>query len=689
MSEARQPPTDVRAGTRIHTIRATPGELRFVVEQSQDSHEVWMRASLPVVPDADVAVALAIVKAMMAPGPLRVDAPVDESLIRRLPEIQALLRSWRMGGDWPELDVLRYPVEVVCPLSAAPSRAPERGTAAFFSGGVDSFSTLLRNPDVTHLVYVAGMDVPVGATYDDHHAAMREIAAEVAERLGRSLITAETNVRQLYEPTLASNASAPTRLAAVARFAAPEVARFYVAADHSHEWVIDNRLPPHADHLWGTAGIEIAADGAELRRTGKVEQIADHEVVRDTLRVCWHEAGSGRNCGRCEKCLRTMVALEALGKRRDFPTFPPELDLGAVATTRPANRSEVIYWTENLELAIERGARRELIEAIEACIANAELAARAGSRPPRLVTNPSRGDERLLYMSPRARLELAGARAVILCVGSYDGSGNYGDIAQIQAAVEMLGALGEHVVALPVVELRWAERHAAQGLEAAPGFAPDRVLYFGTAEENPDWLAAERGLVPATLPAGLDYAATYLYGGGYLNERWGARKVRMAQATDALARTCVDAPGVVCSGLQIEPVWARALGWPERELLRRTERIGVRDPLSLQAAAELADESGAPGATVTGDDAVGIIARSRDGATEVDDARLRLNLHVCAGDWVSDEPDALVGYLSRFVAGLATATGKALAIQPLIAYDDDRVSERPAADRLLDSLRGR
>jgi Polysaccharide pyruvyl transferase len=648
-----------------------------------------MRTSVPVVPGADVAVALAFVKAMMEPGPLRLDAAVDETLIRRLPEIQALLRAFRIGGDWPELDVLEHPVEVLCPFTAPPPRPQDRGTAAFFSGGVDSFSTLLRHPDITHLVYVAGMDVPVGEAYDDHHAAMCEIAAGVAQRLGKRLITAETNVRELYEPTLVSQASGATRLAAVARFVAADIARVYVATDNSYEWMADNRLGPIVDHLWGTGGLEIVADGAELRRTKKVEQIADHAVVRDSLRVCWAQAGAGRNCGRCEKCLRTMVALEALGKRGSVATFPPTLDLGAVAATRPANRPEVVYWIENLELAIERGAAAELIEAIEACLANVEPAARAAPRPPAVVPNPDRGSERMLWISPRARLELEDARAAFLCVGSYDGSGNYGDIAQVQAAVDLLGALGDGVAAMPVVELAYAERHAAQGLVEAPGFAPERVLFFATEEQNPNWLAAELGLVPATLPAELAYAATYLYGGGYLNEQWGPRKLRMAQAAEALARTRVEAPDVVCSGLQIDPAWAAAVGWPQRRLLRRTERLGVRDPLSLVAAAELADESGAPPATITGDDAIGVLARFRNGAgARGDRAALRVNLHAGAGDWMSDDPDALVAYLSRFVAEVGRASGRRLEIQPLIAYDDDRVSDREVAARVLEAIGG-
>ena len=55
-----------------------------------------------------------------------------------------------------------------------------------------------------------------------------------------------------------------------------------------------------------------------------------------------------------------------------FETLPDQVDLEAVAAIRPANRPEVDYWRENLELAIRKAADPGLIDAIESCLHNLE-----------------------------------------------------------------------------------------------------------------------------------------------------------------------------------------------------------------------------------------------------------------------------------------------------------------------------
>ena len=81
-----------RTALKIRDVRAVPHELRFTVETAGREHELWARTSLPVVPGADVAVALTFTVAMAQGGRLEVDAPVDETLVRWIGEIEAVLR---------------------------------------------------------------------------------------------------------------------------------------------------------------------------------------------------------------------------------------------------------------------------------------------------------------------------------------------------------------------------------------------------------------------------------------------------------------------------------------------------------------------------------------------------------------------------------------------------------------------
>lgn len=679
--------TAVVAGTTtITAVQARAHEIEFTVRHRDASERIWVRTSLAVVPDADVAVALSLIPAMIEGDRLEVEAAVDESLVARVPEISTVMTLFAAIADWTPARPIGPGIELACPTTPTPARQPDRGVAAFFSGGVDSYATLARHPEITHLIYVAGLDLPPGPAFHSLHEAARASVHEVAAARGKAVITVETNARDLYRPGVAGPLFFGSILGAVSRLVAPEVARVYIPSSQAYRWMLENSSHPILDHLWGGPGLEVVHDGAELTRPAKLELIAEDELARGALRVCWEGAlDANGNCCRCEKCLRTMVALELLGKRDAFPAFGRPLDLEAVAGVRPQVRHEVAYWRENHELAVERGADPLLIGAIESALASAAPPLRA---PPRRsdLPNPRQGGEGMLYCAPAVWSELERRQAVVFAVGSYDGSGNYGDIAQLRAALELLNTLEPTPLVLPIVELGLVARHRELGLTALGGFDPEREVAFDPSGDSADLAAAGLGLVPMALPGAIERVVTYLYGGGYLNQTWGDRKLTMAEAVAALAeRAGVTSHPLVCSGLQIDPGWTRPGGTRKRRLFARASSIGVRDRLSLDAAAGLGDEHGEPRAVLTGDDAVAVIpaaAPQRAPAT----GPPTLNLHLCDQDWVTADAGRQREFVRRLLGAIATAGGGPLECRPLIAYDDARISERPALEGLVREL---
>jgi hypothetical protein len=275
-------------------------------------------------------------------------------------------------------------------------------------------------------------------------------------------------------------------------------------------------------------------------------------------------------------------------------------------------------------------------------------------------------DPRLLA-EPAALRALEGARAVVFLVGSYDASANYGDIAQFDAAVELTARLGPRVALLAVIEAGHRATHEHLYGERQ-GFVP---LYF-TAEPAPD----PAGMEPATLPPGLRAAAAYLYGGGYLNPAWGPRKLAMLTAVEALAGEAgVALAGTVASGLQIDGDWLAGLDADTAAPLRRVRSLGARDAASAATVAALGR-----GAALTGDDAVGRLLPWIGSAHGSGAAVRRVNVHVSTSSWVTGDGDPLLAFSAAVVAALA-GDGE-VTIQPVVAYDDARTSERPAAARL-------
>lgn len=85
----------------------------------------------------------------------------------------------------------------------------------------------------------------------------------------------------------------------------------------THSAYIDPFIIP----LVSVKSLKFYHSGSEVSRVQKVDFIADHELVQKSITPCGSE--TGKNCGRCVKCYRTMAELNALGKLEKFrESFP-------------------------------------------------------------------------------------------------------------------------------------------------------------------------------------------------------------------------------------------------------------------------------------------------------------------------------------------------------------------------------
>jgi hypothetical protein len=116
--------------------------------------------------------------------PLRIGLPVDRLLARNVRELLCIWSFW-----YPSLKAVSLELEVSDP---AEERGPRR-TGAFFSGGVDSFYTVLRHRKgtdgalcVDELILVRGFDFPLehARAFEGH----RQRMSAAAEGLGVELV---------------------------------------------------------------------------------------------------------------------------------------------------------------------------------------------------------------------------------------------------------------------------------------------------------------------------------------------------------------------------------------------------------------------------------------------------------------------------------------------------------------------
>ena len=344
------------------------GELSFEARVGERAQRVWLRTSADSATSAEAVLPACLMPAMRFGGTLSLPAPVSPRVLRAQREFQAIQRAWSL--EWGFGDPPLEEVEVVAPARPPEARPEAAGrVAAFFSGGVDSWSTIIDHPELTDLIFVRGVDLMIDATHQAELVdEVEERLREASEELGLTFHVVETNLRHLTDPLARWETYYGCALVTVALFLAPMFERVLIASDADHEIQAPVGAGRMIDQLWSTEQLEIVDDGGRYTRVERLGRIVDHPVVQRTLRVCWENPDGAYNCGRCPKCLMTTITLEALGARAAIRTFPPQLDLEAAAAIEIKRVVLLTMWEDVLD-AVRAAGRADLEPAVEGAVA--------------------------------------------------------------------------------------------------------------------------------------------------------------------------------------------------------------------------------------------------------------------------------------------------------------------------------
>jgi 7-cyano-7-deazaguanine synthase in queuosine biosynthesis len=342
-------PRPLATGTRGVEARAT-------VDAGTERFELVYRVSQgPVSETATPFVAASLLPAMRIGRRLSVEGTVSPRVLGAIPAIEGVMSSWFSRVDSIE-------------VSAQPAREPRgTGVACFFSGGVDSFYSVLSHLDeITALVFVHGFDIQPRNL--ELRARISESLRNAASQLGKPLIEVETNLRAFADRfAMWSEEYHGSALASVALLLSPQFARFYIPASFSPGYSAPWGSHKDLDPLWSSDATEVIHDGGEASRVDKARLIARSDVALGSLRVCWENRGGRYNCGRCEKCIRTMVNLQVVGALERCQTFGNRLNLNAVAHMPIPEDGARFFMEENLQAARLAG-QEELARAIESSL---------------------------------------------------------------------------------------------------------------------------------------------------------------------------------------------------------------------------------------------------------------------------------------------------------------------------------
>jgi hypothetical protein len=314
--------------------------------------DCWMRfppgCRLMLTASADPFLALTLLPAMILGEPLHLDGAVSPTLLANSDRLQQIYRRWVAGAQ-----AVRVTARSIAPDTAL---AGKDGVGCFFSGGVDSFHSLLTHErSITHLVLISGFDKGLRnpAVLEKARIALQEVAAAS----GKQPLEVSTNIRHFTDPLASWSFYHGGVLAAVALALSRGISTFIVPSSYSYDQLHPWGSHPLLDPLWSQPGLQVVHDGCEFTRYEKVARIARADLALAHLRVCWDTGqGSDFNCGQCEKCLRTMTSLYLNGALGRCRTFSTPLMPRALGSIRIKTEGQMAFTQENLrELALRPG----------------------------------------------------------------------------------------------------------------------------------------------------------------------------------------------------------------------------------------------------------------------------------------------------------------------------------------------
>ena len=259
------------------------------------------------------------------------------------------------------------------------------GATSLLSAGIDSLSILRNNklllpPDhlnsIQATVSVSHYEKPARNLKELHEQAQGRLKAitTVSTDLGVLSIPVTTNFWWLNpDGNFFSFKSHGAQFLSALAFFSKGFYKGYIASSFDAAFL---HKPwgshPQLDSYFSSSHFQTEHIGTEMTRIEKVALVADWPAGLQNIRVCQNDSSGSWNCGTCEKCIRTMVMLESLGKLRECESFPEnEVSVGLLSYLEKYNMlfdPEQIYLYSSAIPLLEKRGRNDLVEALEKII---------------------------------------------------------------------------------------------------------------------------------------------------------------------------------------------------------------------------------------------------------------------------------------------------------------------------------
>lgn len=284
----------------------------------------WTSNGYPLAQSGDPFVLAALPSSLEAGVPIHCDAPVSDATRR-------WAKAWAQRHGIPASEV-----QIEAPTSAPLDQGDHPlGSGAFFTAGAISNAFVTRHHrTLTHLVHVHGFSLPLHDI--DGRRSVSENVTAAAHRWELNTIELTTNLRTWSDPRHAWFGGYREIALVAAEAALSPTLEWCATPGKPHptpllaQGSFGNRVTP-------TGSLGQKPDAAEIDRIAAVGQVASDRDALHSLWVCDDPRNHGSNCGQCQRCVETMVLLQAEGVLDHCPAFRSRLDLHRLRRLVPSH----------------------------------------------------------------------------------------------------------------------------------------------------------------------------------------------------------------------------------------------------------------------------------------------------------------------------------------------------------------
>lgn len=269
---------------------------------------------------ADSWVILCLHKMMRAGGDFPVNGDISASLLDNL---EKYCDCWRtLRPDYKPINIIPN-AEFDDTIKTLENRA-----IMTFSGGLDASFSLFRHKtgragrntkNIERAVLLFGMaDTPLAKPEEFKlHA---ENARALCENMGVEFLTVETNFCLYWSDWSVEHFNVV--VAALGFFTKHP---YKITASSLCVLPVSYKIwssNPITDLMLSSNWAQVISDDVAYDRTMKANVVKDWGLATEKMRVCWEGKDKSKNCGKCEKCIRTMLNFVACGVTHELKMFP-------------------------------------------------------------------------------------------------------------------------------------------------------------------------------------------------------------------------------------------------------------------------------------------------------------------------------------------------------------------------------